>query len=114
MRAAATAFFIGLVGLVPNTSFLLAAGIFSGSGVVIGTYGEILTNSHVVEDCKTIRVQFSSTNSGTAVLVAQDKRNDLAVIKTETAHGSVAEFRDGPAVRAGDTVVAMGYPRSGT
>ena len=113
MRTAARAFFVGLVGLVPNTSFLLAAGISSGSGVVIGTHGEVLTNSHVVEDCQTIRVQFSSTNSETAVLVAQDKRNDLAVIKTENVHEPMAEFRDGPAVRAGDTVVALGYPLSG-
>jgi S1-C subfamily serine protease len=90
-----------------------AAETSAGSGVVIGTQGEILTNSHVVEDCQKITVQFPSKDSETAVLVARDQRNDLAVVRTSKPLASVAAFRDGAPVRAGDTVVALGYPLSG-
>jgi hypothetical protein len=90
-----------------------AAGTSSGSGIVIGTQGEILTNSHVVADCEKILVQFSSKDIETAIRVADDKKNDLAVLRIKTLHPSVATFRDGIAVRAGDTVVALGYPLSG-
>jgi peptidylprolyl isomerase len=92
---------------------LRAADISSGSGVVIGSKGEILTNAHVVERCAAITVQFSTGNSEAAVLVARDEKNDLAVIRSKTLPSSVAAFRDGAPLRAGDTVVALGYPLSG-
>jgi S1-C subfamily serine protease len=109
----ATTILLNLFALIPGITPLQAASISTGSGIVIGTHGEILTNSHVVENCEKITVQFSSTKLETAVLVAHDKKNDLAVIRTETSPGSVAAFRDGPALRTGDTVVALGYPLSG-
>jgi Trypsin-like peptidase domain len=90
-----------------------AADISSGSGVVIGARGEILTNSHVVEACTEINVQFSSRDSGKAVLVARDEKNDLAVVRANKPSAAIAAFRDGPPVRTGDTVIALGYPLSG-
>jgi S1-C subfamily serine protease len=56
---------------------------FSGSGVVISTGGEILTNAHVVESCSDITVRFSAGNSEAAILVARDQKNDLAVIRAD-------------------------------
>jgi Trypsin-like peptidase domain/Sel1 repeat len=85
----------------------------AGSGVVIGAQGEILTNSHVVEDCQKITVQLSSSNPETAALVARDQRNDLAVVRINRSPASVAAFREGAQMRAGDAVVALGYPLSG-
>jgi S1-C subfamily serine protease len=38
--------------LVMASATAVAAETSAGSGVVIGTQGEILTNSHVVEDCQ--------------------------------------------------------------
>jgi hypothetical protein len=102
----------GLIALVPSISAAQAADA-SGSGVAIGSHGEILTNSHVVENCAKIAVQPSSNNQQTAVLVARDQENDLAIIRIDTAPASVAAFRDGAPIRAGDTVVALGYPLSG-
>src|SRR5262245_50964996 len=52
-----------------------SADIGTGSGVVIGTHGEVLTNSHVVENCTQITVRSSS-----ASVVARDEKNDLAVV----------------------------------
>jgi S1-C subfamily serine protease len=90
-----------------------AADTSSGSGVVVGSQGEILTNSHVVEDCGTISVQLSPGNSETAALVARDEKNDLAVVRVNHPPSSAAEFREGAPLRAGNTIVALGYPLSG-
>jgi tetratricopeptide (TPR) repeat protein len=90
-----------------------AADISSGSGVVTGTQGEILTNAHVVEACTEINVHFPSGDSGKAMLIARDERNDLAVVRTGKMALSVALFRDGAPVRAGDAVVALGYSLTG-
>jgi S1-C subfamily serine protease len=60
-----------------------AAETFLGSGVVINSKGEILTNSHVVEACVEIsaRLPFDGNIEAPAILVARDERNDLAVIR---------------------------------
>src|SRR5262249_42514587 len=92
-----------------------ATEISAGSGVVVGTQGEILTNAHVVEACTENNVRFPTGNSEIAVLVARDEKNDLAAVRATSISipaTSVATFRDG-AVRAGDAVVALGYPLSG-
>ena len=90
-----------------------AAEISSGSGVVVGDQGEVLTNAHVVDACAQINVRSSAGDLTTAQLIARDEKNDLAVIRSNTPLSSVATFRDGKPVRAGDTIVAMGYPLAG-
>jgi S1-C subfamily serine protease len=90
-----------------------AAEISSGSGVVIGIHGEVLTNAHVVEHCTQITVRSSAQDSATALVVARDDINDLAVVRSNTPLSSVATFRDGAPVRSGDAVVALGYPLVG-
>jgi S1-C subfamily serine protease len=61
--------------LVITSATAEAADTSSGSGVVIGTQGEILTNAHVVEACTEINVRFSSSQKLEAsVLVARDER----------------------------------------
>jgi hypothetical protein len=46
-------------------------------------------------------------------LIARDEKNDLAVVRSKTPISSVTNFRAGAPVRAGDAVVALGYPLSG-
>lgn len=117
------------MGLASRTAtlaalFMLSSGVpgahgaetLSGSGVVIDTKGEILTNAHVVEACQTVTVELASGNSETATLVAADERNDLAIVRLTANNNlptSVALFREGTPLRAGDAIVALGYPLSG-
>ena len=112
MRAL-TSLLAPLATLIAGVTPVQAADTVTGSGVVIGAHGEILTNSHVVEDCQQITVQLPSKSTETAVLVARDQKNDLAVVRIDTHPTSVAIFREGAPLRAGDTVVALGYPLSG-
>jgi hypothetical protein len=90
-----------------------AADTSFGSGVTVATQGEILTNSHVVENCATITIQPSSGGSEAGVVIARDQRNDLAVVRASKPLASVIAFRDGVPIRAGDAVVALGYPLPG-
>jgi TPR repeat protein len=113
MKTAITIILGSLATLILSALPIQAAEISSGSGVVISTRGEILTNSHVVEKCENITVQFSVGNAETATLIARDERNDLAVVSVKTSPSSIAIFREGTPLRAGDTVVALGYPLSG-
>lgn len=90
-----------------------AADISSGSGVVIGANGEVLTNAHVVSGCAQIAVRFSSGDLVAARLVALDEKNDLAVIRSRAPLSSIAAFSDGRPIRPGDAVIALGYPLPG-
>jgi hypothetical protein len=81
---------------------------------LFGTAGEILTNSHVVEECQSIRVKLVSGNSEQGAVIARDEWNDLAVVRLTVATNpsSVVVFREGP-LRTGDPIVALGYPLRG-
>ena len=84
-----------------------------GSGVVIGSQGEILTNAHVVRECTNVTVRPPSGGSFTAHVIASDDKNDLAAVSGLSSLSARAVFRDGAPVRAGESVVAMGFPLSG-
>jgi S1-C subfamily serine protease len=115
MATAATAAVV-VVTLICAVAAGRAAEISSGSGVVINAKGEILTNAHVVEGCQTITVRLAFANSEAGVLVANDEKNDLAVVRVMAIGKpptSIAVFREGAPIRAGDSIVALGYPLSG-
>jgi S1-C subfamily serine protease len=97
---------------ISGSALVQAADLTSGSGAVIGANGEVLTNAHVVENCTKITVRSSSAASA-AFLIARDEKNDLAVVRSKLPLSSVVAFREGGPVRAGDAVVALGYPLSG-
>jgi S1-C subfamily serine protease len=78
-----------------------------GSGFVIDTRGDIVTNEHVVHDAKGIRVGFSSGASFVATIVGMDPSTDIAVVRVK-ASPSVLQplaFDDSSAVRVGDPVM---------
>jgi len=104
---------LALATLITSLVSVHAADTQSGSGVVIGAHGEVLTNAHVIENCTKITVRSSSGDSASAFLIARDEKNDLAVVRRAVPLSSVVVFRDGGPVRAGEAVVALGYPLSG-
>lgn len=84
----------------------------SGSGIVVNRDGTVLTNSHVVERCRTIRVSVEGQPPQAAAVIARDSGNDLAALKTSLRLGDIARFREDKPMRSGDGVVAIGYPLS--
>jgi putative serine protease PepD len=93
------------------------AGQSTGSGVIITSDGEIVTNNHVVSGASSIKVTTNDGKSYTAKVVGTDSKKDLALIKLENASGlKAAGLGNSSGVQVGDTVVAIGSPEglSGT
>jgi putative serine protease PepD len=62
----------------------LADGRATGTGVVISSDGEILTNAHVVESAESVSVMFvDSINPVSAQVSAIDMGNDLALLRVD-------------------------------
>jgi len=83
----------------------------SGTGIIINSRSDIITNYHVVDGCKTIAVKLPSGQER-AFLGATDHKIDLAVIKVDRLLADAAIFRDSGG-EAGEAIVAMGYPLVG-
>ncbi|WP_406360835.1 trypsin-like peptidase domain-containing protein [Streptomyces sp. NBC_00715] len=88
------------------------AGSSTGSGVIITTGGEIITNNHVVSGASAIKVRLNNGKSYTASVVGTDSKKDLALIKLENAPSGLktATLGDSAGVQVGDQVVAIGSP----
>jgi putative serine protease PepD len=81
-----------------------------GTGVVLTSDGEILTNAHVIEDATEVVVRFAGeTEPRVAKILASDFGNDLALIKVDVTGLIAATFAKPGSVQIGDTVVAIGY-----
>jgi putative serine protease PepD len=91
-----------------------AQGEGSGSGIIISSDGEILTNNHVVEVAAgggEISVNFNDGTAKKATVVGTDPLTDLAVIKAEGASGlKPASIGRSTQVDVGENVVAIGSP----
>lgn len=87
------------------------AGDSTGSGVVITSDGEIITNNHVITGASAIKVTLSTGKTYTADVVGTDPDKDLALIKLQNASGlKTATLGDSQDVAVGDQVVAIGSP----
>jgi S1-C subfamily serine protease len=83
-----------------------------GSGVVLDSAGDIVTNAHVVSGASSLTVKTSDGKTFPASLVGSFAQNDLAVIKLNGADTKLvpAKFGDSAKVQAGDVVLAVGSP----
>jgi putative serine protease PepD len=85
-------------------------GISVGTGVIISSDGEIVTNAHVVEGADEIRVRLAGETEPREVnLLAADRGNDLALLRMSGDGFEAATFADPSSVRLGDQVVAVGF-----
>jgi len=83
----------------------------AGSGVVISTDGQILTNDHVVEGAQEITVTMSDKREFKARIVGRDRKTDLAVIKVNAILPfKAASLGDSDKLRVGEWVLAIGNP----
>ena len=81
-----------------------------GTGVVLTSNGEILTNAHVVKSAISVVVRFAGeTEPRVAKILATDVGNDLALIKVEATGLVAATFAKPGSVKIGDAVIAIGY-----
>ena len=87
--------------------------IGTGSGFSITKQGHILTNHHVVKNCKFVVVHLKQTKLKKAVIIAEDKQNDLALLKASFTPEAVYSISQTNPQELDDIIVA-GFPLSGT
>jgi len=83
-----------------------------GSGVVIVDSGVILTNLHVVNEAKFLRVVFFDGTESDAIITGTMDDQDLAVLRAKTIPDDLpaATLRSTNDLTPGDHVVAVGFP----
>ncbi len=81
-----------------------------GSGLILTTDGEIVTNAHVVGDAKIVHVRLTGESEPRdAAVIASDPLRDLALLRVDTTGLSPATFAAPNDVRLGDEVMTIGY-----
>jgi S1-C subfamily serine protease len=89
-----------------------AGGRGSGTAFAVTDGGILITNAHVVHECREITVRQADGTVLPAALLAADETNDLALIKIAAPTLELAQFRGSPDIRQGDNVIAIGFPLS--
>ncbi|MGD0245136.1 MAG: trypsin-like peptidase domain-containing protein [Streptosporangiaceae bacterium] len=82
----------------------------AGTGIVLTSNGEILTNNHVIRGATSIKVtDVGNGKTYTATVVGYDASDDVAVIQLKNASGlTIASLGDSSSVQTSDTVTALG------
>jgi S1-C subfamily serine protease len=82
----------------------------AGTGIVLSSNGEVLTNNHVIEGSTSIRVRVVSTGkSYVAKVVGTAPTKDVAVLRLVNASGlQTAALGDSGTVSVGDSVTGVG------
>ena len=82
-----------------------------GSGVIIDTNGDIITNNHVVSGEQSIQVTLSNGSTEQGHLVGTVAADDLAVVRIQPfAHMTVAQIGNSSQLTVGQEVLAIGNP----
>jgi len=81
----------------------------SGSGVIWSADGLIVTNAHVA-NAERLRAELADGRRLEAQLVARDPRRDLALLKVNASGLVALAACDLSSLRAGESVLALGYP----
>lgn len=87
-----------------------AGGVAAGTGMVITSSGEVLTNNHVVANALRITVQIAGTGpQHPATVLGVDPTDDVALLKIQGVSGLTAVTTgDSAQVSVGDAVLALG------
>src|ERR1700693_2468697 len=105
-----------------NTDLLLR-GLISGSGIIIASDGWVVTNAHVVQGARRIRIRLSEEAAVSALrdgnarhelfdaqLLAADRDTDLALLKIDATDLPALELSDSSDLKQGQLVLAFGSP----
>ena len=81
-----------------------------GTGMIITSSGEVITNNHVINGAKSISVTLAgSTKAYTAMVIGTDPTDDVALLQIEGVSGlPTVTFGKSSTIAVGDSVVAIG------
>ena len=81
-----------------------------GSGVIVTKDGYIMTNNHVVDGAKEVKVTLQDGREFTAKVMGRDPKSDIAVVKVDATDLPTVSLADSEKVEVGDVVLAIGNP----
>jgi S1-C subfamily serine protease len=84
--------------------------VSTGTGFFVSESGDLLTNNHVVETCRDIKIRMPDRSVKDAKVLARDATNDLAVLKVDGVTTKAAPLR--PDTKLGEPVAAFGFPHA--
>jgi S1-C subfamily serine protease len=97
----------GLVDVVSTLGY--QNGEAAGTGMVLTSTGEVLTNNHVIDGATSIKVtDVGNGRTYTAKVVGYNKTKDVAVLQLQNASGLQTVSLSSSGVQRGDKVVALG------
>lgn len=82
----------------------------SGSGFVISSDGFVVTNNHVIEGAREIRVALADGRTVSAELKGADPSTDIAVLKIDVMGLKPLSFADSESLQPGQIAIAIGNP----
>jgi S1-C subfamily serine protease len=98
---------VGVVDI--NTKLKYEAAKAAGTGMILTSDGEVLTNNHVIAGATRIKVIVVATGQKyTATVVGSDKVDDVALLQLTGASGLQTITPDTDGVSVGDPVTAVG------
>ncbi len=93
-----------------NTTLGYEQGAAAGTGIVLTSSGEILTNNHVIRDATDVKVtDVGNGQTYSATVVGYDVADDIAVLQLKNASGlNTIAIGSSSAVKLGQAVTAIG------
>ena len=88
----------------------LRVGRGGGSGVLFAPDGFLLTNHHVVEGSRRVKVRMNDGTELGGEVVGNDPWTDLAVVRADGRDLPFAKFGDSARLRVGQLAIAIGSP----
>jgi S1-C subfamily serine protease len=84
----------------------------TGSGIILDTEGNILTNNHVVGEARRLEVTLADGTKLSADVVGKDPLSDLAIVRVQAPPEKLqpATLGDSSSLRVGQLAVAIGNP----
>lgn len=91
----------------------------TGSGIIVGANGYVLTNAHVISDAGTITVTLLDGAEYAASVIRAEEDDDLALIKVDATDLPTASIAETTSLQVGQVAIAIGsslgtYPGSVT
>ena len=81
-----------------------------GSGFILTSDGNIVTNNHVIEDATEIQIKLADGRELPARVIGRDPTTDLALLKVEGTGFPVLPLGDSATLEVGEPVMAIGNP----
>ncbi|MEB3228436.1 MAG: HhoA/HhoB/HtrA family serine endopeptidase [Synechocystis sp.] len=82
----------------------------TGSGFILTANGEVLTNAHVVEGAKTVKVTLKDGTVLAGEVMGIDPMTDVAAVKIEGANLPVVDIGQSDRLQPGEWAIAIGNP----